>query len=277
MQIHELPTISGSPSGGYFATDNGTQTTKIDYDALAKAIIEQYAASTLAGSAQSVKAALDGIGELAYAVNYKGMGRIAQNDDLNSYTTPGSYVATSTGITTSLTNCPINNSGFSLHVESVAGGKGQLLIQTIKRTSSNIGEVYLRTYTGSVWGAWEKVPTRAEVDALNSKFDGNSIQFVNMSGSSGNTNNAIRFRGTSESDTTEHEYTMFGISSGNRGFGFYAYIRYSSQTCTVYSFGEVQCTGSISGDTAIVKVGTWMKAFGIVRNKVASIDYTNVS
>lgn len=172
MQIHELPTISGSPSGGYFATDNGTQTTKIDYTALAQAIIEQYNASTLAGSAQSVKAALDGIGELAYAVNYKGMGRIAQNDDLNSYTTPGSYVATSTGITTSLTNCPINNSGFSLHVESVAGGTGQLLIQTIKRTSSNIGEVYLRTYTGSVWGAWEKVPTRAEVDALNSKVLG---------------------------------------------------------------------------------------------------------
>lgn len=170
MQIHELPTISGSPSGGYFATDNGTQTTKIDYTALAQAIIEQYNASTLAGSAQSVKAALDGIGELAYAVNYKGMGRIAQNDDLNSYTTPGSYVATSTGITTSLTNCPINNSGFSLHVESVAGGTGQLLIQTIKRTSSNIGEVYLRTYTGSVWGAWEKVPTRAEVDALNSNL-----------------------------------------------------------------------------------------------------------
>lgn len=169
MQIHELPDVTAIGSGGYFATDNGSQTTKIDYDALAKAIIEQYAASTLAGTAQSVKAALDGIGELAYAVNYKGMGRIAQNDDLNSYTTPGSYVATSTGITTSLTNCPINNSGFSLHVESVAGGTGQLLIQTIKRTSSNIGEVYLRTYTGSVWGAWEKVPTRAEVDALNSK------------------------------------------------------------------------------------------------------------
>ena len=98
-----------------------------------------------------------------------------------------------------------------------------------------------------------------------------------MSGSSGNTNNAIRFRGTSESETTEHEYVMFGIGSGNRMFGFYAYIRYSSQTITVYSFGDIQCTGSISGDTAIIKVATWMKAFGIVRNKVASIDYTNVS
>lgn len=61
MQIHELPTISGSPSGGYFATDNGTQTTKIDYTALAQAIIEQYNASTLAGAAQSIQAAINAI------------------------------------------------------------------------------------------------------------------------------------------------------------------------------------------------------------------------
>ena len=61
MQIHELPDVTAIGSGGYFATDDGSQTTKIDYDALAKAIIEQYSASTLAGSAQSVKAALDGI------------------------------------------------------------------------------------------------------------------------------------------------------------------------------------------------------------------------
>lgn len=112
---------------------------------------------------------------------------------------------------------------------------------------------------------------------LASRFSGDSIAFVNVSTSSGSANNAIRFKGESASETTEHEYVMFGVGSGNRMFGFYAYIRYSSQVITVYSFGDIQCTGSISGDTAIVKVATWMKGFGIVRNKVASIDYTNVS
>lgn len=139
-----------------------------------------------------------------------------------------------------------------------------------------LAKAIIEQYTGSsVAGKAQSL--KAALDTLNSKFDGNNIQFVNMSGSSGNTNNAIRFRGASESETTEHEYVMFGIGYGNRMFGFYAYIRYSSQTITVYSFGDIQCTGSISGDTAIIKVATWMKAFGIVRNKVASIDYTNVS
>lgn len=39
-QIHELNTYSGTPAAGtYFAADNGATTTKLDYDALATAII----------------------------------------------------------------------------------------------------------------------------------------------------------------------------------------------------------------------------------------------
>ncbi len=40
---------------------NGSAAARIDYNVLAKAIIEQYAGSTVAGSAQSVKAALDAL------------------------------------------------------------------------------------------------------------------------------------------------------------------------------------------------------------------------
>lgn len=62
MRIANLSTKSGSMSSSdKFVTDNGTTVTKIDYNALAKAIIEQYTGSTLAGSAQSVKAALDSL------------------------------------------------------------------------------------------------------------------------------------------------------------------------------------------------------------------------
>ena len=364
-KITDYPSITTIDANTILLADGSSGTGKILASDMAKYALETYAGSTLAGSAQSVKAALTGLApqvkasitdlstispgeqgyfqlnasvsptgatayftiwctgnndrrgiiailtaesktrffanaghassgvftwkgwnELAkfddvYSVSYNGMTKVASEGitDLNVITSPGSYIVTSSGVAATLLNSPITDSGFSIHVESVAGGTGQYIVQTVKRVLSarNVAQIFTRIYTGAAWGAWVENPSRAEVDALNSKFDGNNIQFVNMSGSSGNANNAIRFRGTSESDTAEHEYVMFGIGSGNRMFGFYAYIRYSSQTITVYSFGDIQCTGSISGGTAIIKVATWMKSFGIVRNKVASIDYTSVS
>lgn len=59
MQIHELTENQGNlAAGDYFATDSGTVTTKIDYAKLARAIIEQYNLSMLAGSSQSVQSAV---------------------------------------------------------------------------------------------------------------------------------------------------------------------------------------------------------------------------
>lgn len=61
-EIHELTSYSGTPSTGtYLVVDDGATTTKIDYNALAKAILENYASSTLAGSAQSVQSALNAL------------------------------------------------------------------------------------------------------------------------------------------------------------------------------------------------------------------------
>jgi hypothetical protein len=60
IQIHELATKSGNlSSSDYLVTDNGTVTAKIDYTKLAKAIVEQYNGSTLAGSAQTLQSALN--------------------------------------------------------------------------------------------------------------------------------------------------------------------------------------------------------------------------
>lgn len=62
MRISNLSNKSGNPSSSdYLVLDDGTTVTKIDYNKLAKAIIENYAGSTIAGSAQSVKAALDSL------------------------------------------------------------------------------------------------------------------------------------------------------------------------------------------------------------------------
>lgn len=61
-QIHELSTMTGNPdTGTYFAVDNGSTTTKLDYTALAKAVVEQYNKSSIAGSAQSLKSAIESL------------------------------------------------------------------------------------------------------------------------------------------------------------------------------------------------------------------------
>lgn len=176
MQIHELPTISGSPSGGYFATDNGTQTTKIDYTALAQAIIEQYNASTLAGSAQSVKAALDGLD--GDKLDLKAGTAITSGTDVNTLQTPGTYFCSSASIAASLSNIPTQATsvGWRLDVARNGYNTDNYLTQTITGVSSGASFEYVRGMSvQGTWGEWQKAPTRAEVDALNSNLAGLKI------------------------------------------------------------------------------------------------------
>ena len=61
-RINNLPAKSGTlGESDYIATDNGRQTTKVDFDQLAQAVVEEYDGSSLGGSAKSVKDAVDGI------------------------------------------------------------------------------------------------------------------------------------------------------------------------------------------------------------------------
>jgi hypothetical protein len=170
MQIHELPDVTAIGSGGYFATDNGSQTTKIDYDALAKAIIEQYSASTLAGSAQSVKAALDGLMQKSLPTEIAPRTTIASGDDLNAYTSPGIYRCATASIAASLSNCPISSVGFNLDVVQLynVAFAYQRITASTGTTAAAVVEVYERfiNVRDSMYGTWKKVPTRAEVDAL---------------------------------------------------------------------------------------------------------------
>lgn len=186
MQIHELPTISGSPSGGYFATDNGTQTTKIDYTALAQAIIEQYNASTLAGSAQSVKAALDGV--MADSVLTRGASEtVTASTNINDYTTPGTYFFNSS---TKAVNAPGNSGYFRLVVTAPAGVVGGTNRVRYQEAVTTEGKVYTRRLNSSDGGqawvaqAWAETPTRAEVDAIAS----NTYEELTSDASSGTVN-----------------------------------------------------------------------------------------
>lgn len=64
MQIHELP--AGSPASGLqFAGDTGSQTQKIDYDALANAILSKLTTKTfdIKSESQTIIAALNALGD----------------------------------------------------------------------------------------------------------------------------------------------------------------------------------------------------------------------
>lgn len=185
MRIKDLATRATKLLTGnaYMVFDNGTKVEKVDYAELAKQIITEYNTQTLAGSAQSVKSALDALNSNLYSLQGgNNFVDIPQNSDLNSanYVLPGNYVCGMNSTAASLSNSPVSVA-FVMRVESSAGSKVQTgsiwaniirtIIphndpQTIYRQFVSIGD------TAGVWTyrEWVKMPTRSEVDTLNSKL-----------------------------------------------------------------------------------------------------------
>ncbi len=223
MQIHELPDVTAIGSGGYFATDNGSQTTKIDYDALAKAIIEQYSASTLAGSAQSVKTALDGLNNTNVYVN----SITKLNDALNAIQAPKGILV----------------QAYSNEVVNVLAGEtlsGKNNMKTWFSRQSSTAYMYTMnvldteyTYTGvynpttSTASKIVKEPTRAEVDALNSNFGGMRMYMNNT--------NALSYSFTlSNKDNSRHSAGLFfGGTANGREFCYLLWINSTSNLVTI--------------------------------------------
>ena len=144
MRISNLSNKSGNPSSSdYLVLDNGTTVTKIDYNKLAKAIIENYAGSTVAGSAQSVKAALDSLNSNSAAALH---GTLPNNTDLNSVTELGSYLLSGSN---SYSNLP---SGFSYGLlEVVSSAKtSPIIFQRITDTN----RMATRYKSGTNWYPW---------------------------------------------------------------------------------------------------------------------------
>ena len=168
MRINGLDTREDALGTGeaYFAVDNSesSETEKIDYAALAAAIIAQYNGQTLAGSAQTVKAAIDGI-----AADYEDLNvatEIPANSDLDDYKTPGSYTASSNNIAASISNTPDGvNRAFRLDVINALGTSSGKWRQQRLLLSATAGRVYWRYYSGSNWGQWFQLPTRGEIDS----------------------------------------------------------------------------------------------------------------
>jgi hypothetical protein len=104
---------------------------------------------------------------------------IPSNADLDTYRAPGIYDCNSASVAVTLKHCPVIT-GFRLIVETAGYGFMAYGFQTIllgsgAETLSVGGRVYRRVINGpspetSAWGEWKELPTRAEIDALNSSF-----------------------------------------------------------------------------------------------------------
>ena len=171
MRIKDLISRSKALIEGnvYLAVDDATNnvTQKVDYKTLAREIIEQYNLSTLAGSAQSVKSALDGLD--GNKLDLKAGTAITNGTDVNTLQTPGTYFCASASIAASLSNIPTQATsvGWRLDVARNGYNTDNYLTQTITGVSSGVSFEYVRGMsTKGTWGEWLKAPTRAEVDAL---------------------------------------------------------------------------------------------------------------
>ena len=151
----------------------GTASYKLLISDLAKAIVENYAGSSLAGSAQSIQSALDSLNSSFMNLGTRDV-YIPSNADLDTYRTPGIYDCNSGSVAVTLEHCPVTT-GFRLIVETAGYGSMAYGFQTILlgsgTASSQGGRVYRRALAGatpstSPWGEWKELPTRSELDDL---------------------------------------------------------------------------------------------------------------
>lgn len=156
MRIANLSTKSGSMSSSdKFVTDNGTTVTKIDYNALAKAIIEQYTGSTLAGSAQSVKAALD-------ALNSKPFGKfegttLTDQDDLNDLSATGRYLILQSSIPSEAHHYPFTGTSSGGLMDVIGRGNDQVWQFYYSFNNKAFRRTRFPISTGGNWTSWAEV------------------------------------------------------------------------------------------------------------------------
>lgn len=251
IQIHELATKSGNlSSSDFLVVDNGTVTAKIDYTKLAKAIVEQYNGSTLAGSAQTLQNALNGLNTNTENM-YTKTGTVISSDgeDLNTYWTMGKYYCQSSARAQTLQNCP-TDAGFSLYVIRRTTGGGTQLIE------DNVGELYIRyNNTNGSTTAWQPWRSITKSDALEASFanygcknllspkNASATHTVNGVTFTMNGDGSVKVSGTA---TAEAIYTL--ISSSAKALGL-ASGRYTLSGGSSNVTMQIQYNGTWLSDT----------------------------
>lgn len=259
--ISNLTPKTSPAAADLLAIEDTEATKKIDYNALADAILNKITSKTysVAGSTQTLISAIDALNSNLYNANLGTV--INNNNDLDTYTEPGTYYCDSASKAATLAHCPVNTSGFKLLVIRT-GYENANLIQIIEVPIglNDGGSTYRRMGNPSAWGNWVKSPTRYDIDTLN-----NSKAFVSWGTSlactgpfgllliNQNYNVVVRLASTSEIDvkveytngTTHNAYTKHGTDN-TVSFGATS----SDSTCTITRSGT-NFTVSVTGNSTI--------------------------
>lgn len=162
--------------------------------------------------------------------------------DANDFQTPGVYYLTS--------NCTNMPAGYMF----LAIYRGHGANDILQHAFSLAGEVYARRRDSSgTWYSWQKMPTRAEIDALNSKTN-----FV-ITGSNGHTSEATITAVRNYFDNNAPIGMSIGvINSGD--YGGAIIIKASANVGIVFRLSYTNATskGSIKSMTKINTWGDWV-------------------
>ena len=183
--ISNLTPKTSPEAADVLAIEDTEATKKIDYNALADAILNKLTSKTysVAGSTQTLISAIDTLNSNLYNANLGTA--INNNDDLDTYTKPGTYYCNSASKAATLAHCPVKNSGFKLLV-ICTGYENANLIQIIEVPAglNDGGSTYRRMGNPSAWGNWAKSPTRYDIDTLNNSLGNVSFKSVDLNASS---------------------------------------------------------------------------------------------
>lgn len=167
MLLKDLQTLATKlATGTLFHVEKAGKAYSVDYSALAKAIIEEYADSTVGGSKQSVQAAIAALNSSAYLLD--SAKPITNNSDLNTYITPGNYQVKFAADAASISNIPVKTAGV-LRVERSGYASNNYKRQTFYEFNNSYRHIRYTNDNGNTWSTWAKVPTRADIDALTNR------------------------------------------------------------------------------------------------------------
>ena len=138
QKVNELSTATPALTD-YIMGMSGSAEYKALVSAVAKKIVEDYAGSSLAGSNQSIKAALDGLNS-KLAVTY-----LPATADLDTVTNLFSSAA-SGAIASAIGHSPVTNAFVMITIPKSSNAYTQIL--------SDASKIMIRTKTSSGWGAW---------------------------------------------------------------------------------------------------------------------------
>lgn len=82
---------------------------------------------------------------------------IHSGDDLDNYTECGNYLSIGANITVTLLNCPLQGTGFVLHIERTTGGAINTWCRQCIVPNQRIPVEFWRTMHDGVWSKWVKV------------------------------------------------------------------------------------------------------------------------